>query len=278
MNKFKLLLIKILCGYPQGIKNLSRLLFIPALIKLFVSRKHHGSIINYKRKLGIKNGSLSFLFKYYLRRSFNALAGLLICEAPEKYYSYVEVEGEEFISAEEIRNNGTIVIGNHGAPMMLMTFIFTNKFNIPLGSFAFPETVKILKSRKPERERDRLVQSLPLYAFGEEKSLVRGLLNGEWVNMLMDVPFPPPHKKNISLFGKEFAFSEFPFKLALKYKISLFFVGITSSPDSGGKIKFRISPLAGFNTPAEGAEKYAEKLEYMLREDPFSNGEVPLWF
>lgn len=275
-NQLSYFLVRCLSSIQPGIKQINWFAAIYAVFKALEVRNHMSNIQHFRKNIGCEESNLTFLTKYFIRRSSDAMLGRLLCESPEYYFSCIEIEGEEHVQKLTGLDRGVLVLGSHGGPVMLRSFLFWEKFGIPLGSFASKKSYIRNQNRQPLLARDRLLKSMPFYSAGQEKKLLQGILGGEWVNMLIDYKLNSQHPVNCYIAGRHAALSEFPFRISLKYNIPILFTGIIRSQNSD-KVLVNIQPLTDFNNPTEGLGLYVKNLEVLLKKDPYSNNTIPEW-
>lgn len=268
------LFIKCLCTLKVSYRILPVVMLPYALLRGAMSVKEWKQLLRYKDLVACADNSLKFLVYFFLRRSTDLISGMMIVENPEKFLPNIQINGQEYVQKLKSNRHGVLVISNHGGPIMLQTFLFTQIMGIPLGSFT-NRMSRWAKKRSILLEGEKVFKSLPCYRTGEEKSLLKGLLSGGWVNMLLDTPMAYENA-NCRLLNRDTALSLFPFRVSIKHSIPLLFVGIVQS-FKDGTIKVSIEPVENFSTSTQGLEQYAEKLERLLREDPYGNSNVPRW-
>ena len=268
------LAVKCLCAVNVTPRLLQLVMLPHAMLRACASLRFWGNILRFRGYVGCPDTRILFLLKYFLRRSTDPVLGMLICEKPDTFLPYVRITGREHVDSVRKQGTGVIVIGNHGGPSLLQTFLFTNVFGVPLGSFS-DRGNRWAKERPQLLASECLIQGLPLYKTGEEKKLLKGLLAGEWVNILLDTPFPSARPVNCRVLSCDAALPLFPFRVSLTYGIPLLHVRIRRETLTG--ITVTIEPIKKFDTPGGGLLQYVEKLEELLRQDPYSNSHVPKW-
>ena len=244
-------------------------LVVSTLWYTYTFRKKIGNILGYKKALNNSQKNIVFLFNYFLNKTYDRIFPHLIVENPKKYLKYVCIEGEEYVRQLMDNDRGVILISGHFGPMFrtLRTLLFKEVFGIGISSFASVDTKNIYCNSSEKIHK--IMSSFPIYAVGEEKQFLEGLLRKEWISFLNDVSLKKrASSRNHTLFGKNVYFSELPFKLSIKYNIPILFLGTT-------RIKrqylLSILPIDEFSTQEEGLEKYIALIEKLLCHDPYGD-------
>ncbi|WP_461632525.1 hypothetical protein [Labilibaculum euxinus] len=195
----------------------------------------------------------------------------LLDRYPDCFSKYVTVKGDIYVKELQHQNNGVLVIGNHGGPLMLQTFLFSKVFNIPLSSYSSLGLKTLIDENK---EINQLIHQFPVYFQGEEKKFLNALLSGEWINMLLDVGINSHQSPNCIFADHQLQLSQFPFRIALKYNIPILYLEIKRGKREK-KIQISIRPVNNFSRPDEGLNKYVQYLESTIFSDNYSNTLMP---
>jgi lauroyl/myristoyl acyltransferase len=217
--------------------------------------------------IGSNKSNIQFIAGFFTQKATDQVVSHIICKYPDCFSKYIDIKGDAFVKELQLRNSGVLVIGNHGGPVMLQTYLFSEIFSIPLSSYSAPW---IKNHKNTKSERDQLLHRFPLYYKGEEKKLLNALLSGEWVNMLLDVNFNGHQTPNCIFAKHHIELSQFPFRIALKYNIPILYIEVKRIK-SGSKIQINIKPIDNFTHPDEGLKQYVQNLESTIFTDNYSN-------
>ena len=266
-NKVFLICLWIIHHFSISIKLLN-ILFLP--VAFFYSIKNFSEwklLLKYKGIIGSNKSNIQFITGFFTQKATDQVLSHLLCTYPDCFSKYVEIKGDAFVKELQHRNSGVWVIGNHGGPVMLQTYLFSEIFGIPLSSYSAPW----IKNRKnTNSERDQLLHRFPVYCKGEEKKLLNALLSGEWVNILLDINVNGHQTPNCIFANHHIELSQFPFRIALKYNIPILYIEVKRIK-SGSKIQITIKPIDNFTHPNEGLKQYVQNLESTIFTDNYSN-------
>ena len=273
INKIKWLILQIIIWLIRrisiNIKVIEILMFPITLLFAIKSYKKWGAYIKYMNIIGNNKSKIQFIINTYTRKISNAIMAKLLYSYPNVFTKYVILKGENYVKDIKHNKKGVFVIGNHGGPFMLQTFLFSKIFNIPLSSYSAPW----LKTRKDfGKEISLLLKQSSVYFKGEEKKMLKALLFGEWINILLDVTVNAHQKPNCTFAGHPIQLSLFPFRIALKYDIPILYVGIKRE---NSKIEIEIHLIENFSNAEEGLNKYVKHLETTIFSDNYSNTLMP---
>jgi hypothetical protein len=257
--------LKIVLRTPLNSFRFFFILIVSTLWTAYEFRKKIGNILDYKKALNNSQKNIVFLFNCFLNKTYDRIFPRLIAENPKKYLKYVCIEGEEYVRQLMDNDRGVILISGHFGPVFFRTLLFKEVFGIGISSFSSAGIKKYALNSSAKIHK--IFSSFPIYVVGEEKQFQEGLLRKEWINFPNDVPVKERGSCHHTLLGKNIYFSEFPFKVSIKYNIPILFVGIT-------KIKRQyyvsIFPIDEFCTQEEGLKKYIVLLERLLCHDPYA--------
>lgn len=254
--------------FSLSIKLQNIFLFPISFYPAIKNYKKWNTYLKYKKIIGNTECSIKFIINIYTRKTTNSFLSRVFYKYPNCFSKYVDVEGGEHVLALQHKGKGVLVIGNHGGPFMLQTFLFTNIFNIPLSSYSNP----LLKTRSSQDDEiNKLIQKFPVYFVGEEKKLLNALLSGEWINMLLDVTVNSHQTPNCQFANRNIQLSQFPFRIALKYNIPILYLEVKR----GKKIHITLRPINNFSHANEGLKTYVQFLESTIFSDNYSNTLMP---
>nr|WP_321358065.1 hypothetical protein [uncultured Draconibacterium sp.] len=254
-----------------NIKLWEILLFPVTFLRIVANHKKWETYIEYKNIIGNNKNGIQFIINTYTRKISNSILSRVLYSYPDYFSKYVILKGEHYVKDLQHSNKGVLVIGNHGGPFMLQTFLFSKIFNIPLSSYS----ASWLKNNKNFGEEiNQLIEESPVYFTGEEKKFLNALLSGEWINILLDVTVNSHHSPNCVFANHNIQFSKFPFRIALKYDIPILYVEIKRE-EKGNKIQINIQPINNFLNAEEGLNKYVQYLESTIFSDNYSNTLMP---
>jgi lauroyl/myristoyl acyltransferase len=264
-QKVRKVVFKISLRTPLNSYRFHFILVAIALWNVYRYRAKIESIARYKKAINNSQLNIIFIFNCFMAKSYGRIFPHLLAENPGRYMKYICIEGKDYVRQLMDEDTGVILISGHFGPMF-RSFLFKEAFGKDVSSFANADYKK--KVFNAPAKLYKINSSFPYYAVGEEKQFQEGLLRGEWINILNDVPVKKRDSNNQTLFGKNIYLSELPFKVAIKYNIPILFVGITRN-----KRQYTVSirPIDEFNTPKEGLGKYIALLAELLCNDPYAS-------
>jgi len=263
-QKVKNAVLKITLRTPLNSYRFHFILIVMTLWNIYRNRAKISNIARYKKATNNSQPNIIFIFNCFMAESYSRIFPQLLAENPGRYMKYVCIEGKDYIRQLMDEDTGVILISGHFGPMF-RSLLFKEAFGKEVSSFAHSAYKNKISNASVKLYR--INSSFPYYAVGEEKQFEEGLLRGEWINFLNDVPVKKRDSNNQTLFGKNIYLSELPFKVAIKYNIPILFVGITRN-----KRQYTVSirPMDKFNTPKEGLGKYIALLAELLCNDPYA--------
>jgi hypothetical protein len=256
---------KISLRTPLNSYRFGFILIVITLWNVYRCRAKIGNLARYKKAANNAQPDILFIFNCFMAESYGRIFPHLLAEEPGRYMKYISIEGKDYVRQLIDKDTGVILISGHFGPMF-RSFLFKEAFGKDVSSFSNADYKK--KVCNASTKLYRIISSFPYYAVGEEKQFQDGLLRGEWINFLNDVPVKKRDSNNQTLFGKNIYLSELPFKVAIKYNIPILFIGITRN---NRQYTVSIRPMDEFNTPKEGLEKYIALLAELLSKDPYAS-------
>ncbi len=274
-NQVQWLIIRItiwlIYHFSINIRLQNILLFPIASFKIMTNYRNWNAYVKYKCIIGSNKNRIQFIINTFIRKASDAILARVLYKYPDCFSKYVIVKGNIYVKELQRENKGVLVIGNHGGPFMLQTFLFSKVFNIPLSSYSSPG----VKTRTDQNEEiNQLIQQFPVYYRGEEKKLLNALLSGEWINILLDVTINSHQSPNCLFANHQIQLSQFPFRIAIKYNIPILYLEI-KRVKRGSKVQITIRPIDNFSHPDEGLNKYVQYLESTIFSDNYSNTLMP---
>ncbi len=261
----------IIYRFSISINFLEILVFPITFCRIIKNCNKWNTYAKYKYAIGNNKNSMQFILNTFSRQTTDTILSMVLYKYPDCFSKYVIVEGEDYVKEFQRTNKGVLVIGNHGGPLMLQTYLFSKVFNIPLSSYSAPW----LKSETYlSKEINQLVQQSPVYFTGEEKKFLKALLSGEWINILLDVDVNEHQSPNCTFANHPIQLSQFPFRISLKYNIPILYLEIKRG-GNGDKIQINIRPINKFSKPEDGLNKYVQFLESTIFSDYYSNKLMP---
>ena len=263
-KQLKKIVLKTALRTPLNSCRFSFILVVSTLWNAYVFRKKIGNILMYKNALNNSQKNIVFLANYFLSKTYDRIFPHLIAENPKKYLKYVSIEGKEYVRQLMDKDMGVILVSGHFGPPF-RALLFKEVFGIGVSSFVSVDYKKTIFNSSAKIHK--ISSSFPVYTLGEEKQFQEGLLRREWINFLNDVPVKKRGFNHHILFDKKIYFSEFPFKVSIKYNIPILFIGITRI-----KRQYYVSilPIDEFCTQEEGLVKYIALVEKLLGHDPYA--------
>jgi lauroyl/myristoyl acyltransferase len=166
---------------------------------------------------------------------------------------------------------GVIIIGFHCLVRIYGLIFYENQIQLKIlaKNPVYYNHMLISCLQTKQTKRDRYINDN--YCFVEanysERALVRHVINGGAVLIYIDFPLEKGKSYEMNFLGYPIKFSAFPFKMALRYNIPLFFSFVSERKD--GSYRLSVIPSGNFSTPEEGLSKYIQMLQAVIKENPF---------
>jgi lauroyl/myristoyl acyltransferase len=230
------------------------------------------AIARFARQMGSPLPPWLFLLKYFVQRGIDSAWGIAYTEAPQVLERYMVVENAEVLEQAARENQGLILLGAHYGPalftfllyqmdIMATTLVNQDSYNIINRDREALNALRCNMWKFWEGIQDTLVVT------GSEKKLVNNLKSGGTVIMIIDLPLNAPEGEVVDFFGLPLRFSYFPFKLALRYKIPVYFCFFSRSTNGGYRLS--IAPSGNFSNPFQGVKGYVASLQERVAAYPY---------
>lgn len=273
------LTIKVL---PCKIFLLKVLGYVSGLITMFLNINCWKPIINFAKHTGSTMPGWIYVLRYYLQNGLDKTWTHIYYEAAPSLGKYIRFENWEILEKTIAEGKGAILLGAHYGPG-LSGFLLNEmniKFKQLVGKDAyirwendFKLGIKPLISKRNMFLRD---SNKFIMTKKSEKEFIRHLKSGEAVIMQIDVLSRTKREKPVDFFNIPTRFYYFPFKLALRYEIPVYFVFFKK--DQHGGYRYCIAPFGDFSTQEEGVMKYASFFQSLITSYPFMWYFVPDFF
>lgn len=248
-----------------------------ATLRILLGRKRSpwSQIAGFAKLNGVTDTGWRYAYRYFVEQARSGTWSHLYYELPNQLNKYISIEGLSELKEATRHGRGAVLVGAHFGPSVV-TFLLQQE-----GVVIRPVVgdQRLLQSPDIPRVRRRLTSSRRRTFFGQEmqsfeakkseRDLVRYVRQGGVVSMLIDYPRPRVGGAPVCLFGKPLRLYYFPFKLARKYGVPVFFYFFEITP--GGRYRLRISPARDFSSPVAGTEDYAHHLEKHVRTYPYAS-------
>jgi lauroyl/myristoyl acyltransferase len=243
---------------------------------------HWGEIIRFARHIENHQPDHIFLMKYFAQQGKDGVWGYAYCEAPAVLEQYVTTGNAEALRNALSAGKGAIVIGAHYGPTLYTYLFYRMHFNVK--ALLAKEYVMSLQNAgtlvpRPFRNKKIMFMNdsgVVLISREEEKHFVSHVRKGGLVVTHLDFPGPTSKEKAIRFFGLSICPHVFPFRLALKYNIPVFFCLFRNMRHGGYQLDF--IPSGHYATPEEGFKRYLSYLQGRIEENPFMWSMIPRFF
>jgi len=220
-----------------------------------------------------------FLPLYYIKIYIYRIWFLTFYENKNTFHKYINVKDIGLVMRELSGGKGVIIIGFHCSVRIYGLIFYENKIRLKiLASADFYKKTNPMLISCLQTKLDRYINNN--YCFVEanysERALVRHVINGGAVLVYIDFPLTEGKSYEMNFFGYPIKFSAFPFKMALRYNIPLFFSFVSERKD--GSYSLSVIPSGNFSTPEEGLSKYIQMLQAVIKENPFMWAFTPVFW
>ena len=239
------------------------------------------AIKRFARHTGNPLPALLYIAKYFVQQGKDGVWGYVFCEAPSALDQYVTMQNVEAMKQALARGKGAIVLGAHYGPVLCTYMLDRMHFNVKTlvaKRFimqlhdAWTLVLKPLRSKKVVFLNE---SGVVLASREEEKYLFDHVKKGGVVKMEIDYPGPPTNVGTTPFLGISISPHLFPFRLALKYDIPIFFCFFNKN--KCGAYIMNFIPIGEYSTPEEGFRRYLSRLQAQIEEYPFMWGMIPLF-
>jgi len=206
---------------------------------------------------------------YYIKTSIYRIWILFFYEDKNKFQKYINAKDIQLVMRELFAGKGVIIIGSHCFVRIYGLILYENKIQLKILAVNDynknnPMLISCLETKRNRYIKNHFCFVKANYA---EKDLVRHVINGGAALIYIDFPLKKGKSYAINFFGFPVKFSAFPFKMALRYNIPLFFSFVSGRKD--GSYRLSVIPSGKFSTAEEGLSKYIQILQAHIRENPF---------
>jgi predicted LPLAT superfamily acyltransferase len=226
--------------------------------------------------------ALLYITKYFIQQGKDGAWGYVLCEAPSVLDQYVTTRNVEAVKHALAGGKGVIVLGAHYGPALYaymlnriysdVKVLYSKEFVMQLHD-AWDLVLKPLRSKKvvllngPE---------VVLVSQKDEKRLVEHIKKGGMVGTHVDFPGPAGKVGTTPFLGISICPHAFPFQVALKYDVPVFFCFFRKAEHGAYTMDFIFSGT--FATPDEGFRIYLSRLQAEIEEYPFMWSAIPHFF
>ncbi len=261
---------------------LNSLGIVIGLLLAFLKIGQWSAIRRFARHSGSSLPALLYILKYFVQQGKDAVWGYVYCEAPFVLDQYVTTQDVEAVKYAIARGKGAIVLGAHYGPVLYTYMLNRMHFNVKaLLAQAFVTqlhnagtlVLNTIRSKKVIFFND---PGIVLVSKEDEKHFVEHVRKGGVVVTNIDFPGPMGKGETVPLFGLSIRPHAFPFRLALKYDIPVFFCLFHNIRRRGYRMDF--IPSGEYATPEEGFRRYLSRLQAQIEEYPFMWSMIPRFF
>ncbi len=236
----------------------------------------------FARHTGSPLPALLYIVKYFVQQGRDGVWGYVFCEAPYALDKYIIMQNMEAVEHALEGRKGAIVLAAHYGPELYTYMLNRMHFNVKtLADKKFVMQLHDAETLVLEPLRSKRIMFLNksgvlLVSREEEKYLFDHVKNGGMVKMEIDYPGPSRNTGTAPFLGISIRPHLFPFRLALKYDIPVFFCFFNKN--KSGAYIMNFIPSGEYSTPEEGFRQYLSSLQAQIEECPFMWGMIPLFF
>jgi len=252
------------------------------LFLMFLGIGQWRAIKRFARHTACPTPALLYIAKYFVQQGKDGVWGYVFCEAPSVLDEYITMQNVEAIKQALARGKGAIVLGAHYGPVLCTYMLDRMHFNVKtLVDKRFVTQLHdagtlVLKPLRSKKVVFLNESGVVLVSREEEKYLFDHVKKGGMVKMDIDYPGPQKNAERVPFLGISISPHLFPFRLALKYDIPIFFCFFNKNKYGTYIMNFIRS--AEYSTPEEGFRQYLSRLQAQIEECPFMWGMIPLFF
>lgn len=223
--------------------------------------------------------SLMYIMNYFIQQGKDGVWGYVFCEAPSVLDPYIITHNAEAINHAHARGKGVIFLGAHYGPALYSYMLYRMHFDVKtllaneFVTYLHHVDTLVLKPFRSKKVMFLNDLGIVLVSHEQERHFVGHLKKGGMVLTHIDLPAPEGKGETIPFFDLAICPRVFPFRLALKYDIPVFFCLFNNIKRGGYLLDFIRS--GEYSTPAEGFQKYIACLEAHIKEYPFMWSEIP---
>ena len=275
-RKMIILVIKLA---PNRIYQINMIGAFTGITSMFVNINRWKAISRFAKHTDDSLPILFYLTKYFMQRGKDMVWNIAIYEKSLNLQKYFSIDNKEILEQANNEDKGVIFVSAHYGPA-LYTYIFNN-MNIYLKSLVNYKTLERIEYIEKIRCRFLLSKQQLFLKDGQrilragksEKELVRHLRRGGNVLILNDGNISKYRNKSTEFFGLPMGLSYFPFKLALKYDVTIIFCIFNRNQNTGYLL--RLIPFSNFITAEEGVRQYSLFLQEQISIYPFMWRSLP---
>ena len=252
------------------------------LFLMFLKIDRWKAIKRFARHTGSPLPALLYIAKYFVQQGKDGVWGYVFCEAPSVLDQYVTIQNVEAMKQALAKGKGAIVLGAHYGPVLCTYMLDRMHFDVKsLVSKSFVRHLHnagtlVLKPLRSKKIRFLNESGVFLVSREEEKYLFDHVRKGGMVKMDIDYPGPSKNAETAPFLGISISPHLFPFRLALKYDVPVFFCFFNRNKYGAYLINF--IPSGEYSTPEEGFRRYLYRLQTQIEEHPFMWGMIPRFF
>lgn len=251
------------------------------VVLLFKEIYQWNNIIWFARHTKSPLFKLAYLIKYYLQKGKNITWGYFLYETSDQFTRYITVKGAETVQPSLAGEKGAIILGAHYGPAFY-AYIIKSAFG-NLKELIDPGHLKLMQDintlvLKPFRNRQAEFfcnSEIFLIKQRQERQFVSYAKKKGVVLMHLDIPTQAGKHGSSRIFDRLITTHVFPFRLALKYDIPVFFCIFENKKHGGYEMK--IKPFGPFTTPADGFQRYLDYIQAAIEKNPFMWAHLPFY-
>lgn len=249
---------------------------------MFLNIDQWKAISRFAQHTGSRLPALLYIAKYFVQQGKDGVWGYVFCEAPSVLDQYITVQNLGAMKQALARGKGAIVLGAHYGPVLhtymlhRMHFKVKTLFNKNFATQLRNAGTLVLKPLRSKKILFLNESGVVLLSREEEKFLFDHVRNGGVAKMDIDYPGPSRNDGTAPFLGVSISPHLFPFRLALKYGIPVFFSFF--SKNKHGTYTMNFIPSGEYSDPEEGFRRYLVRLQAQIEEYPFMWGLIPYFF
>lgn len=263
------LFVSIMKVCPAKLTLLKALSRLDALVSSRIDPKRRAGVFAFADHIGEERRS-AFANKYFIGLSKCRVFTTLFYEAPDCLRQYISMQGHEALMEAAAHGKGLVILGAHYGPAVITDTLTQKGFDIrTVYATDWRAFIEETSGRTlPGLMRNRWVfMADPARSFvagRDERRILRHLNTGGAVVMTIDAPRDDAGGTITDFLGRELRLNHFPFKLALKYDVPVFFYA-TEETHQGYVIDFN---AVAFDSAEDGLAQYAAFFSDRIRRSP----------
>ena len=248
-----------------------------AVSVLILDLKNWRNIVRFFDHIGGSCPRWKSVYKYYQEHSFSKIWCFMLYEVPSLWGKDVSMRELEPLKDVIGSGKGAILLGSHYGPW-IANFLLA-KANIVSRPYVAKYMTKRSKATLRNRNSLEFLKSryhrftggLDYIYTGSEREMIQHLKDGGIIMFYNDIIFSERDTFIPFVFlGIQVRFSEFPFRVALKYDVPILYFNTIKL--QSGAYQLKVVEFNTFSSPLEGLGQYVSYLERDILKNPYPWG------